>query len=84
MSGLQPVVGAFRSEDGQRLYIFHPLAQYSLADVLRFCPHLLGCGDVLRLLLLQLLQCLRGLQSRGLSHSKICPRHVFVDESRWE
>ena len=82
MHGLQPILGVFKSQDMRRLYVFHPLPEHSLADVLRFCPKALGDLLSLRLVVFQLLQAVQALHSTGVMHGSISPANVFVSTDR--
>lgn len=50
---LQPVLCAWQTPDRQRLYMLHPHAPHSLADLLRFNPSSLADDTAVRLLLYQ-------------------------------
>ena len=52
-AGLLPVLGAWRSSDGRRLYVAFPKPDASLADLLRFDPAALSSDGAVRLLLYQ-------------------------------
>ena len=52
-SYLQPVLCAWHTPDRQRLYLLHPHANDSLADLLRFNPSSLADDTAVRLLLYQ-------------------------------